>query len=288
MNILLTGGSGLIGTTFAAERMRDGATVAPIVRDRASPPDRPRWHVPDTRADAVVHLAGASIDCRWTPEAKRVIRDSRVRGTTELVRALAERSPRPSVLVSASAVGWYGDRGDEPLDEASSPGHGFLPSLCADWEAAAQTAGELGMRVVCLRLGVVLDPKRGALARMLPIYRLGLGGRLGGGRQWVSWISAHDAARAIAFVLSNETSGPVNVAAPEPVRQADLARALGRVVRRPTPWRIPAWAVGLLFGEMGRTLLLQGQRVSPGALSRAGFAWRHTRLTETLDALLRP
>jgi hypothetical protein len=234
--------------------------------------------------DAVIHLAGENIGSgRWTAARKERILASRVAGTRLLARTLAALTAPPRVLLCASAVGWYGDRGDEWLEDTSDPGGGFLAEVCREWEAAATPAVERGIRVVHLRFGVILSAAGGALARMLPAFRLGAGGRVGSGRQQVSWISLDDVVGAVGFLLFREGfGGPVAVTAPDPVPNAELARVLGRVLNRPAVVPFPSAAVDLLFGEMGRSLLLEGQRVRPGRLLDAGFRFRHPDLEGAL------
>jgi uncharacterized protein (TIGR01777 family) len=235
-----------------------------------------------------VHLSGAGIaNRRWTAEYKREIVESRVRPTEALARFLAGMRPRPEALVCASAIGIYGEGGEEALTECAAPGRGFLAEVCAAWEKAAQPAVEAGIRVVHLRFGVVLSAEGGALAKMLPIFRLGLGGRLGGGRQWMSWISLTDAVRAIEFALeSRSLGGPVNVVAPNPVSNAQFARDLGHALGRPALLPVPACALKLAFGEMAQATILQGARAVPAKLEEAGFAFLHGTLPVALQALL--
>ena len=225
--------------------------------------------------DAVIHLAGENIaGSRWTNRQKRRIRDSRVEGTRGLSEAVARLSRPPRVLVSASAIGYYGNRGAEPLTEDSLPGEGFLPETCRAWERATAPAREVGVRVVLLRIGIVLSPAGGVLQRLLPPFRLGLGGRLGTGRQFMSWIGLGDLVQVIRRALSDTTlEGPVNAVAPRPVRNEEFTRALGRVLHRPTLLPVPAFAIRLLLGEMGRELLLGGARVLPARLEATGFSF---------------
>lgn len=239
-----------------------------------------------TDADAIVHLAGEPIAQRWTPEAKRRIRSSRVEGTQQLVQALASLERRPAVLICASAVGFYGLRGDEVLAESSPPGEGFLPELCVEWEKAAGLAEALGVRVVSIRTGVALGTEGGALAKMLGPFRWGLGGRLGSGRQWMSWIHVADLVRLIRFALAHdELHGPVNAVSPHPVTNAEFTEALGAVLRRPVIFPVPAAALQVLFGEMAE-VLLGSQRVLPKAAESAGFGFEYPRLDAALKQLL--
>jgi uncharacterized protein (TIGR01777 family) len=239
--------------------------------------------------DAVVHLAGEGIAAhRWTESFKHKIRDSRVRGTRLLCETLASLSVKPAVLVSASAVGYYGDRGDEPVNESSPPGSGFLADVCQQWEAATHPARDADIRVVNLRTGVVLSSKRGALAQMLTPFRLGLGGAIGSGRQYISWITLDDLIRVIQFALhAAALSGPANAVAPEPATNRELTKTLGRVLGRPTIFPMPAAAARLAFGEMANEMLLGGARVEPRALSNAGFEFAYPQLEPALRHVLR-
>jgi len=233
--------------------------------------------------EAAVHLGGVNLsERRWTKAYKREIETSRVESTRVLAAVLAGLKRPPKVLLVASATGFYGDRGDEVLDEGSSAGKGYLPEICAKWEAASEAAAKAGIRVVHLRLGVVLG-KNGAMKKMLPIFRLGLGGRLGSGQQWMSWIRLEDAVRAILFSLKTETlSGPVNLAAPNPVTNAEFTRALGRALHRPAVMPVPALALRLMFGEMANEALLASTRAFPGKLIGAGFRFEYPTVDEAL------
>jgi hypothetical protein len=238
--------------------------------------------------DAVVHLAGEGIAARrWSSSQKEEIRRSRVAGTATLAEALAKLERPPKTLVCASAIGIYGDRGDEALDETSAPGSDFLASVCQEWEAAAAPAAARGIRVVNLRLGIVLTPRGGALAKMLLPFRMGAGGKVGSGEQWMSWVSIEDVVGAIhAALFDARARGAVNVVAPNPVRNRDFAKILGRVLRRPAIAPLPAPAVSLVFGEMGRALLLASQRVAPMRLRELGFEFAHPDLEGALRFLL--
>jgi hypothetical protein len=254
-----------------------------------------RWD-PDTGAvepgldgvDAVVHLAGESVaGGRWTEARKRRIRESRVRPTRLLCETLARQRTPPRVLVCASAIGYYGDRGDQVLREESAPGAGFLPEVCRKWEAAAEPAARRGIRVVHLRIGLVLSPKGGALAAMLPVFRLGLGGPVGAGAQWMSWIGIDDTLGAILHALMNEAlAGPVNAVAPAPVTNREFAKTLARVLRRPAVLPFPAFAARLLLGQMADELLLASARVEPARLRATGYAFRDATLEGALRRLL--
>lgn len=287
--MLITGASGFLGRAFTEQLQRDGTSVRALKHGRSA--STTTWDPESGRidrsafegVDAVVNLAGESLAQRWTAERKRRIRDSRVAGTTLLARTIAELTQRPRVFVSASAVGIYGDRGDEELDESSAPGTGFLADVTRDWERATSPADSAGIRVVLLRTGLVLSPKGGALAKMLLPYRLGLGGRVGSGRQWMSWIGLSDWVRAAIHALRTETvSGPVNVVTPNPVRNESFARTLARVLGRPAITPLPALAVNVLFGEMGRATLLASQRVTPRQLAASGFQFAQPELEGAL------
>jgi hypothetical protein len=228
---------------------------------------------------AVVHLAGEPIAHRWTPERKRAIRESRVRSTEQLASAIAALDRKPRVFLGGSAVGYYGDRGDEVLDEQSGPGEDFLAALAIEWEAATEPITSAGVRVVYLRTGVVLSPRGGALERLLPIFRLGAGGPVGTGRQWMSWITLEDHVRAMEHALFIESMrGPANLVAPNPVTNAEFATTLGRVLARPALIPVPAFLLELMYGEMARATLLASQRAMPRSLAAAGFDFRSPTL----------
>jgi uncharacterized protein (TIGR01777 family) len=236
-------------------------------------------------ADVVIHLAGEPVAQRWTAEARQRIRESRVTGTRKLVEAMATLSRRPEALICASAIGYYGSRGDEILTESSAPGSGFLPEVCIAWEREAQAAEAFGMRVVRVRIGIVLDAGGGALQRMLPPFRMGAGGRLGSGRQWMSWIHLEDLAGLFHLAVESQVQGPLNGVAPYPVTNSDFTRELARALRRPAVFPVPGFALRLLFGEMA-DLLLGSQRVAPGAAEAAGFRFRFPQLAPALASLL--
>jgi hypothetical protein len=301
ITVAVTGSSGLIGSALVRALRDRGAGVRRVVRRDARGPDEISWH-PDRgtidaarleRVDAVVNLAGETIGRRWTSARKEGIRASRVRGTALLSRALASLSPRPRVLVSASAVGFYGSRGSDVLDESSAPGADFLASVCADWEAATHAASDAGIRVVHLRTGMVLSRAGGGLAKLLPLFRLGLGGRMGRGDQWLSWISLDDAVEAIVALLGVESpafgavAGPVNLVAPEPVTNGEFTRVLAAVLSRPAALAVPRVALELMLGEMARETVLASQRALPRRLLEAGFEFRYPGLAEALRATLR-
>ena len=238
--------------------------------------------------DAVVHLAGESIVGRWTEEKKRAIRESRVQGTRNLAAALAQSEAKPAVLVCASAIGFYGNRGDELLREESPGGQGFLSEVCRDWEDASRIASEAGIRTVNIRIGLVLSAKGGALRSMLTPFKLGLGGRIGSGQQWWSWIHVDDIVRGIHHAIHTDSvSGPVNLVAPNPVRNAEFTKVLASVLGRPAFFPVPEFALRLAFGEMAASeLLLASQRVEPGKLAASGYTFRFRELRAALENLL--
>jgi hypothetical protein len=278
MNIAISGASGFIGRHLLKSLAASGNSLRPLGR-----------HAPLAEslreADVIIHLAGEPIAQRWTAEAKQRIRDSRVAGTRNLVEALAKLPRRPQALICASAIGYYGSRGDEILTESSAPGSGFLPELCVAWEREAQAAEALGLRVVRMRTGIVLDTHGGALQRMLPPFRMGVGGRLGSGQQWMSWIHLEDLERLFQFAVESPVQGPLNGVAPHSVTNSDFTRELARALRRPAVFPVPAFALRLLFGEMA-DVLLASQRVAPGAAQAAGFPFRFPHLAPALASLL--
>lgn len=293
MKILISGASGLIGSTLARSSTESGHEVIRLVRSPPGPGQAaiawdPAAEQLDAAAlegfDAVVHLAGENIaGGRWTRGKKERIRDSRVRGTRLLSRTLARLSSPPGVFASASAIGYYGDRGDKELDEASPAGSGFLAEVCRDWEAATRPAAEAGIRVARLRLGVVLAAGGGALAGMLPPFRWGLGGRLGSGRQYMSWITLDDVTGAIDHVVhSHALEGPINLVAPQPVTNRQFTATLGRVLHRPTLLPAPALVLRLMLGEMADALLLASARVVPRRLLDSGYRFHDPELPGAL------
>jgi len=292
--ILVSGGSGPIGTALLPALKTSGCAVTRLVRGAATGADQIVWNPTQPLAadsvsgfDAVIHLAGETIVGRWTEAKKRRILDSRRQGTGHLAEAVAKAAQRPRVFLSASAVGYYGNRGDEILREDSPSGGGFAAEICRQWEAAAQPAAAAGVRTVQMRLGVVMSGKGGALQKMLPPFRLGLGGRLGDGRQWWSWVSVDDVASAILHVLNHvELQGPVNTVAPQPVTNADFAKTLASVIQRPALFPMPAFAVRLVFGEMGEELFLASQRVEPAKLAASGYHFKHPELQKALEDIL--
>jgi uncharacterized protein (TIGR01777 family) len=294
MRTLITGSTGLVGSALASHWAAGGRDVVRLERKAGSSRDaRPAlpaiaWDPASEAAappelegfDAVVHLAGESLASGlWTKERKRRIRESRVRGTRGLAEALARLRRPPRVLVCASAVGWYGDRGDTPVDETSAPGTGFLPEVCRAWESAAQPAREAGIRVVWTRFGIVVSARGGALAAMLPAFRLGLGGPLGSGTQFMSWIALDDAVGVIDHVLRDERlAGPVNAVAPRAVTNEEWTRTLGRVLERPTFMRVPAWFLRLVLGSMADEALLSSVRAIPRRLDETAYTFRWPEL----------
>jgi uncharacterized protein len=294
--IAITGSTGLIGEALIASLKSDGHTIQRVVRDRAKAgPDDVVWDLGsrtiDAAAlegvDAVVHLAGEPIGAsRWTDETKRRIHDSREIGTTLIAEALAGLPDKPAVFVSSSAVGYYGDRGDEILTEASPPGDDFMAGICVAWEAAAQPAIDAGIRTVHPRTGVVIAEEGPLIDKIDLPFKLGVGGKVGSGKQYVPWISLEDEVRALRFLIDSELSGPVNLVAPTPVTNLELTKALGEVMRRPTVFPIPAFAIRLLYGEMGETLATVSNRVLPKVLLDAGFTFAHTDIRSALRVAL--
>jgi uncharacterized protein len=296
LTVAVTGATGLIGTALVTRLRAQGHTVRRLLHSaRDAGAGDVRWDVssgalpPEALAgtDAIVHLAGEPVAHRWTEARKRAIRESRVRGTEQLAAAVLAMGQPPRVLLSGSAVGYYGDRGDTPVDETAPPGEDFLARVCVDWERAAAPVVGAGVRLVTLRTGIVLSPHGGALARLLPIFRLGGGGRIGSGTQWMSWIGLHDHVRAMEHALHTESMrGAVNVVAPNPVTNAEFATTLGRVLARPALVPVPAVALELLYGEMARATLLSGQRAVPRTLIGAGFEFSEPTLEGALRAEL--
>ena len=297
--ILITGASGPIGTALLASFAAQGDEIVRMVRGRAQNATQVSWDplAPVSPAsvsgfDVVVHLAGESVVGRWTDEKKKVIRDSRVQGTRNLATALAQCEARPGVLVCASAIGFYGNRGDEVLSEDSPAGHGFLPEVCREWEDASQIAASAGIRTVNVRIGVVLSPKGGALEKMLTPFKLGLGGRLGSGQQWFSWIHVDDIVGAIQHAIGADPgasglSGPVNLVAPNAVRNLEFTKVLASVLRRPAFFPVPEFALRLAFGKQAaEEMLLASQRVQPGKLGSSGYKFRFRDLRAALENLL--
>lgn len=296
MKIAIAGASGLIGRALAADLTGDGHQVIRLVRHLTQAPDQVRWDplaanggldpAALSGTDAVVNLAGAPIASgRWTAARKAELRASRIQGTASLAAAMAAASQPPPVLLCGSAIGWYGDTGDRLADESAPAGQGFLAGLVRDWEAAAQQARTAGIRVVSLRTGVVLARGGGMLPRLTPLFRLGMGARLGTGRQYLSWITLSDEVRAIRFLLEHDLDGPVNLTAPAPVTNAEFTTALGRALGRPAALRVPAPVLRAGLGEAAGELLAS-QRVAPARLLAAGFAFRHPDIDTALAAAL--
>lgn len=297
--VLLSGASGLIGAAVRRELETAGWEVRQLVRRKAKNPAEIEWQAGQGEGlnaaalgepDVAIHLSGAGIaDKRWTKARKRLIVDSRIESTRALVEALRGLEPKPRLLICASAIGIYGDRGDDVLDEDSVPGVGFLPETCLLWEGAAAEAAKAGIRVVSTRFGIVLAKEGGALKKMLPIFRLGLGGPLGNGRQWMSWVSLRDVARALAFLADPaRAEGPaveaVNVVGPNPVTNAEFARQLGKALHRPAFMPVPAFALRLAFGEMADDALLASTRVAPKRLEEKGFRFEDETLSEAFHS----
>jgi uncharacterized protein (TIGR01777 family) len=302
MKILITGSTGLVGTALTQDLQRAGNTICRLIR-----PGTPTQAIGNAQgfdvnwnpatgelggaavgADAVVNLAGASIgDGRWTPQRKDLLRSSRVDTTRALVQALAKMSARPRVLVSASATGYYGNRGDETLTESSQPGNGFLSEIAKEWESEALKAEVLGVRVVRARFGVILSKNGGALPQMMRPFQFGVGGRIGTGKQWLSWITLDDTVAILRLALENATiTGALNVVSPQPVTNADFTKILAATLHRPALFPAPAFALRLLLGEMADALLLSGQRAIPAQLQKLNHPFLHPNLPNALVALL--
>jgi hypothetical protein len=299
MRVLVSGSHGLIGTALVRTLRTRGHVVGRIVRPHVGArtgPDDVSWDIEAATidgpalegADAVVHLAGASLARRWSSAYKARLRDSRVEGTTLLATALGQLDRPPAVMVSGSAIGYYGDRGDDVLTEDSEPGTGFLADVVQAWEAATAPADAAGVRVVRLRSGIVLSADGGALGKQLPLFKLGLGGQLGAGGQYVSWVSLADEVEAILHALTHDSvQGPLNATAPNPVTNTELTRILGAALGRPTMLRVPRFALEAALGsEMARETVLVSQRVRPARLEATGFEFRHPELAGALAAAL--
>jgi uncharacterized protein (TIGR01777 family) len=297
--VLVSGASGFIGTALLPTLKNSGAQIVRLSRSGSTAPSHDeqmiQWDPAQPLAaetvsgfDAVVHLAGESIAGRWTDEKKKKIRDSRVIGTRNLAQALAQTRRKPQLFICGSAIGYYGDRGDELLNESSKAGRGFLPDICREWEASTQPAIDAGIPTVHLRTGIVLSANGGALAKMLTPFKLGAGGRIGSGRQWMSWIDLQDMVGAIHHMLKNDLShGPVNMVAPKPVTNAEFTNTLASVLSRPAIFPMPAFAVKLAFGEMGEALLLGSQRVEPTKLVTGGYPFRFKTLRDSVENILK-
>jgi len=298
MRVLMTGASGLVGTALAVELRMAGATVNRFVRPGTTAAAGDVTWNPETGemdlaaaegADVVVNLAGASIGGgRWTAKRKALLRSSRVDLTERLVAGLGRLKKPPAVLLSASAIGYYGDRGEESLTETSPSGQGFLATISKDWETAAMKAEQFGMRTVIARFGIVLAKNGGALPQMLTPFKMGVGGRIGSGKQWMSWVALDDVVGAIRSAIADANMrGPVNIVAPNPARNADFTRTLARVLRRPAIFPAPAFALRLMLGEMADALLLSSQRVVPEKLTAGGFRFQFANLQAALRRALR-
>ena len=296
MKVLVTGASGLIGSSLtSALRQAGHETIALVRRAPRTGAAEIQWDpggaidgAKFSGADAVVHLAGESVASgRWNKQRKARILNSRVQGTQTIAASIARANPRPRVLVNASATGIYGDTGDKIVTEAEPPGSTFLAEVGRQWEQATRAASDAGIRTVMMRTGIVLSTQGGALAKMLPPFRMGVGGRLGDGRQWMGWIALDDLIALFLHALTNESvRGPVNAVAPNPVTNAEFTRALGAALKRPTPFPIPAFAVRAAFGEMGDELLLASCRAMPEAALAKGFQFRHPEIREALAHVL--
>ncbi|MEE9235496.1 MAG: TIGR01777 family oxidoreductase [Candidatus Acidoferrales bacterium] len=294
MKIGVSGSTGLVGSALVPFLTTSGHQVVRLVRSKPNPGEV-YWSPGEGRLDAsglegleaVVHLAGENITGRWTPAKKARIRESRVQGTQLLAGTLAELAQPPKVLVCASAIGYYGDRGEEVLQEASPPGSNFLAEVCQAWEAASQPAAQKGIRVVKLRIGVVLSPRGGALGQMLLPFKLGVGGKIGSGRQYLSWIAIDDLVGVIHHALTTDSlQGPVNTVAPQAVTNLEFTKTLGRVLGRPTLFPLPAFAARWAFGQMADELLLASARVEPARLKASGYVFRTPDLEGALRHLL--
>lgn len=298
--ILVSGASGPIGTALLPSLPASGYSLVRLVRGAATGDEQISWDpavpIPPPAVsgfDAVIHLAGESIVGRWTVAKKSKIRDSRVLGTAHLAQALARAQKKPKVFICASAVGYYGDRGDEVLREDSSPGAGFLAQVCQEWENATRPASAAGIRTVQIRTGMVLSPTGGALGKMLTPFKMGVGGKIGNGRQWMSWMDVHDLVGALHHILKNDLpqnhplQGPVNLVVPNPVTNAEFTKTLAKVLSRPAVFPMPAFAARLVFGQMADELLLASQHVEPSKLVASGYEFQFPQLRASLEGILR-
>ena len=292
--VLVSGASGPIGAALITSFERDSAQVVRLVRREVRGPGQIAWNPvgelsPEAVSgfDAVIHLAGESVVCRWTAAKKKAIRESRVLGTRNLARALLRAEKKPKVLVCASAIGFYGNRGEESLTEESTSGNGFLAEVCREWEAEGRAATGAGIRTVNIRIGLVLSAHRGALGKMLPAFKAGLGGRLGSGMQWWSWIHVDDIVGAVHHAIKrDDLRGPVNLVGPQPVRNAEFAKTLGAALGRPTFLPAPAFAMRLALGEAAEELMLASQKVTPEKLLKSGYQFRFGELKKALEELV--
>ena len=296
MKILISGSHGFIGSAVHKSLEKGGAQLLRLIRQtQIAHSDEVFWNLPDNfidhsklkNLDVVIHLAGENLFGRWNEKKKQAIHDSRVKSTAFLAQTLAAKEHKPKVLICASAIGYYGDRGELECTETTEAGEGFLTTVCRDWEQATAPASEAGIRVVNLRFGVVLGKEGGSLAKMLPAFKMGMGGPLGDGQQWVSWVSIDDAVRAVEFSLNNENlSGPVNVVSPQPVRNKEFAQAIGHALHRPEVVPVPKRMLKFMLGEMADETVLASTKVLPHKLLSKGFAFEHPDLETALAAVL--
>jgi len=292
--VLVSGSSGLVGSALLPRLAANGWQITRLIRRFPAGAGQISWDPSQSTppesvsgSDAVIHLAGETIAERWTEPKKQAIRDSRVLGTKNISEALAQAAKPPALLVAASAIGYYGDRGDEVLNEESAAGQGFLAEVCREWEAATQAAAKAGIRTVLVRFGIVLSTSGGALAKMLPPFRLGLGGRVGSGGQWWSWVALDDVVGAIEHVMKTKAlAGPVNVVSPSPVTNREFTGSLASALSRPAIFPMPAFAARLALGQMANDLLLASQRVEPAKLRGSGYRFRRPDLGTALASIL--
>ena len=293
--MLVSGVSGPIGAALLPSLRSCGFQVVRLVRHPAEGADQIQWDPARPLAptvvsgfDSVIHLAGESVVGRWTNGKRAKIRDTRLQGTHNLASSLAAAKEHPRVLITASAIGYYGNRGDETLREQSRAGAGFLADVCREWEAASRPASEAGIRTVQIRIGVVLSAAGGALQKMLPAFRMGVGGNIGSGRQWMSWIHVQDLVGAVHHILKSDLlHGPVNMVAPHPVTNAEFTKTLAASLSRPAVFPVPVFAAKLAFGQMAEEVLLASQRVEPTKLISSGYPFQYSGLRKALDAVLR-
>ena len=296
MKILISGSHGFIGSAVHRHLEQRGCQLLRLIRQtQIAHSDEVFWNLPDsfidhsklTNLDAVIHLAGENLFGRWNEKKKQAIHDSRVKSTAFLAKTLAAMEQKPKVLICASAIGYYGDRGEDECIEMAEAGDGFLGTVCRQWEQATMPASEAGIRVVNLRFGVVLGKEGGSLAKMLPAFKMGMGGPLGDGQQWVSWVSIDDAVRAVAFALEHESlAGSVNVVSPQPVRNKEFAQAIGHALLRPEVVPVPKRILKFMFGEMAEETLLASTKVLPHKLQTEDFQFQHPDLNTALEAIL--